>query len=669
MKKTIIQLFILVITSCSCLLAPAGARAQVLLQVDPSQPWIGYMNVFALPVNGGAYEFGFADGTAALQAVFSSTNLVLSPCTNVWETVDTTYVQADGRTPAVDMDANFYVENNALLNTNVIFSGTCSSNTLTLNPEPLTGVSYTSVAFVKVFDSGYTLLGSVTTNLIAGQFFSIAFNTTIANAAHVQYGFETFGPDASPTNTTLGDVVVAVAGQSATVTVDPSQNWLGYMNVSDLPVANGGDGVHQFGSPWGVPNLQAFLTQSNLTLLPCTNVWETTNTYWVQANGTTPNKMCDASAYVQNDNLINTNLIFIGTCQSNSLTLSPEPLTGVTYTSSAFIKTFDASFNLLGTSTIPLSAGKSFEISLNTSGAAHVQYGFETVGPDANPATAASLGAVVLSASVPPSPTPVLTNNAPTPTLPQSAVLSLYNSSGVYTNHPIERWLATWSGAAESPFTIPATGRTVLKYSNLQYAGVEFYNNDPTLGAGGDNVGGATNFSINTTGYDTMHVDLWTPNGNQFGVQLVSINPTEAAQVNFVPPGGGITNFGWVSLNIPLSSFATANPLTVFTNLQQLLWLDNMTNGVSGSTFYLDNVYFYNSSAQVSRPSIGASVVNGSMQISVATQMGHSYVIQYKNLLTDPVWQTLTTLTGNGSIQLATDVRNQSSRFYRILVQ
>ena len=48
----------------------------------------------------------------------------------------------------------------------------------------------------------------------------------------------------------------------------------------------------------------------------------------------------------------------------------------------------------------------------------------------------------------------MLTNAAPTPTRPQSAVLSMYNSSGVYTNHPVERWLASWSGAGESTFLI-----------------------------------------------------------------------------------------------------------------------------------------------------------------------------------------------------------------------
>jgi hypothetical protein len=675
MKIRLTKLVALLMALGTILGGTSRLNAQVLVTVDPSQPWIGYMNVFALPANGGGYLFGFVDGTAALRANFSTTNLTLSPCTNVWETTDTSYVQADGRTPAVDMDANLYVENNSLANTNVVFVGSCVSNSLTTQPEPLTGVTYSSVAFIKIFDGSYNLLGESSSNLIAGKSFSISLNT--AGATHVQYGFETIGPDAAPTNNTLGNVVVAVAGQSATVTVDPSQSWIGFMNVSDLPVSAGGDGAFQFNSAWGTTALQAYLTATNLTLEPCTNVWETTDTFWVQAGGVIPNKINDASMYVQNDNLVNTNLIFIGTCLSNNLTTQPEPLTGITYTSVAFIKIFDGSFNLLGSATSTgLTAGQPFAISLNTGGATHVQYGFETVGPDANPATSLSLGSVVLSASIPPNPAPTLTNNAPTPSRPQSKVLSLYNSSGVYTNHPVEDFLATWSGANLSSFTIPgAGGRTVLKYSNTQFAGVEFYNN---VGINGPNIGGATNYAINTTGYDTFHVDLWTPNGNMFGIQLVSIDPmTQAAQVNFLPTNGvnSISNFTWISLDIPLSSFAAANPGTIFTNLEQLLWVDNQTTngvaaGIIGATYYIDNVYFYNSTfVAPAQPKISVSSSGGNVQLSFATQTGYTYTVLYKNHLTDAVWTTLSSIPGNNSTQIVPDVKSQSSRFYRVSVQ
>jgi hypothetical protein len=237
----------------------------------------------------------------------------------------------------------------------------------------------------------------------------------------------------------------------------------------------------------------------------------------------------------------------------------------------------------------------------------------------------------------------------------------MYNSSGVYTNTPVERWLASWSGSGEGTYTIPGTGRTVLKYSNLQYAGVEFYDT-----ANGDNVGGTTNYSIDAAPYDTFHVDVWTPNANQFGIQLVSLNPTVGPQVDFLPASGAITNYGWVSLDIPLSTFTSINPGLVLSHLQQLLWIDNQSGGgFTGGTFYIDNVYFYKSAA-ISSPKLTVSISNGGIQLNFPTQMGVTYDVQYKTNLTDAVWQTLSSVSGTGAAQIASDPANQKSRFYRL---
>jgi len=208
----------------------------------------------------------------------------------------------------------------------------------------------------------------------------------------------------------------------------------------------------------------------------------------------------------------------------------------------------------------------------------------------------------------------------------------------------------------------------VLKYSNLQYAGVEFYNNDPTLGAGGDNVGGPINYAINTTGYDTFHVDVWTPNANQLGIQLVSINPTEAAQVDFLPASGKITNGSWISIDIPISTFQATNALTDFTDLQQMLWIDNQGGGgFTGGIFYIDNVYFYSNSG-AAQPTMSAALSGGSIQLTFPTQNGFNYTVQYKTNLTDATWQTLSTIGGNGASQTVPDPANQKSRFYRVYV-
>lgn len=352
---------------------------------------------------------------------------------------------------------------------------------------------------------------------------------------------------------------VTAQSQTTNVYVDPSQNWIGYMNIFDLP-SNGG--ALEFGQAWGTTALPAVFNGSLLTIGPNVNTYNASDPYWANPDGS-GNKTCDASFYVQNDALAGSTITFSGYCQSNTL-VSP-------YTSVAFIKDYNSGYALNASISGTLVTGQTFSITLATSPGDHIQYGFETIGPDANPATVASLGSVLVSSNavVPPPPSSP-TNNAPTPTRPAGSVLSMYDSSGVYANHPIEHWYAGWSGANGSDYTIPQTGRMVKEYANMQYAGVEFYDT-----ADGDNVGGATDYSIDASSYSTMHVDVWTPNANQSGIQLVSLNPTEVAQVDFFPASNTITSNGWVSLDIPLSQFTTANSSLTLNHLQQLLWIDN----------------------------------------------------------------------------------------------
>jgi PEP-CTERM motif len=183
----------------------ANANAQTVLTVDPTQSWIGFMNVFAINPGGtpnyGAYEFGSAWGTADLQASFAGPVLTLSPCTNVWETTDTYWVQADGMTPNKWMDASMYVQNDALAGQDLTFYGYTPSDTL--------NSAYSCVAFIKDFNASYSLVSSATVNLAAGQAFDISLATNPGD--HIQYGFETQGLDANPlTDYTLGSVQVTV---------------------------------------------------------------------------------------------------------------------------------------------------------------------------------------------------------------------------------------------------------------------------------------------------------------------------------------------------------------------------------------------------------------------------------------------------------------------------
>jgi hypothetical protein len=113
------------------------------------------------------------------------------------------------------MDASFYVEDNSLAGQTVTFNGVCLSNTL--------ASGYNSTAFIKVFAPDYSSNYGQTASLVTGQPFSVVL--TCDPGSHVQYGFETQGIDASPTNLpNLGKVVLAVQSGDPSVPTLASQS-------------------------------------------------------------------------------------------------------------------------------------------------------------------------------------------------------------------------------------------------------------------------------------------------------------------------------------------------------------------------------------------------------------------------------------------------------------
>lgn len=247
------------------------------------------------------------------------------------------------------------------------------------------------------------------------------------------------------------------------------------------------------------------------------------------------------------------------------------------------------------------------------------------------------------------------TNNAPTPTVPPSRVLSMYNSSGTYADHGGINWYASWSGGGANFAITNPPGSTVLKKLGMTFWGVEFYSPN----------------QIDTTGYNTLHVDVWTLNANQFGIQLVSLSPTMAAQVNLPPSSGAITTNHWVSLDIPLSQFTNANPNTVMSFLQQLLFLDDGTvgPGVTAGNFYVDNVYFY---AAATPPTVlSPAVGGGNFTAQSASQTGFDYVLQATPSLAPATWTNIQTNAGTGgTLNFSVPVSPGSpQQFFRINVQ
>ena len=162
--------------------------ADTTVTVDPGAAWIGFMNVFEIPANGGGYVFGSGWGTADLVATFSGPVLTLAPNTigdpdPFWYTPS----GGPGATGNKIMDANMYVEPaGSLPGQLVTFKGSVLSNTLL--------PSHTSVAFIKDFAPDFSSSNTITVPLTPGVF-SISLATIDDPGRHVQYGFETIGPD------------------------------------------------------------------------------------------------------------------------------------------------------------------------------------------------------------------------------------------------------------------------------------------------------------------------------------------------------------------------------------------------------------------------------------------------------------------------------------------
>ncbi len=60
----------------------------------------------------------------------------------------------------------------------------------------------------------------------------------------------------------------------------------------------------------------------------------------------------------------------------------------------------------------------------------------------------------------------------------------------------------------------------------------------------------------------------------------------------------------------------------------------------------------------------------GTFRLSMSTSSGRTYVLEYKNSLTDSAWKVLTSVPGDGTVKtLADPTATASQRFYRVRVE
>jgi hypothetical protein len=176
------------------------ATADVSVGIDPSgAAWLGYMNVFELPANGGGFVFGSSWGVADLVANFDdgANTLTMSPNT-IGDPNEYWYQEAPGGDPNDPnnggpgapgnkiMQANLYQESfGGLAGQTVNFSGTILSTSLT--------DAHQARVFIRDFAGDFSSSVDVFADVDAAGNFSISLDTIDDASRVVQWGIQLEG--------------------------------------------------------------------------------------------------------------------------------------------------------------------------------------------------------------------------------------------------------------------------------------------------------------------------------------------------------------------------------------------------------------------------------------------------------------------------------------------
>ncbi len=169
--------------------------AQNNINFDPAAAngtgWIGFMNVFETPANGGGFVFASGWGVGDLVVVDNMDGTVSLKPNRVND--PDPFWQTGGLTGNKIMDASYYLQDDNLVGTAFTFNGEILANTI--DDSALT---YPIVyeAFIKVFNADYSSFTAYTADISSTGTFSIALaaNQSITGD-HVQYGFQMIGPN------------------------------------------------------------------------------------------------------------------------------------------------------------------------------------------------------------------------------------------------------------------------------------------------------------------------------------------------------------------------------------------------------------------------------------------------------------------------------------------
>ncbi len=197
------------------LVAPARA---IDVTIDSGTMTNGYMNVFELPSNGGAYVFGTAWGVADLNATFPTSSTVNFTPNTIPDPNPFWYTPSGGpgATGNKIMEANLYAQNDGgLAGQTITFKGNVTSFTLQTGTNPNT--DYTFKAFVRDFAPDFSSVVETLIPITSTGEFTATLATINDPARHVQWGLQMKGPDVWITDVAAkGSVTVTAVPEPST---------------------------------------------------------------------------------------------------------------------------------------------------------------------------------------------------------------------------------------------------------------------------------------------------------------------------------------------------------------------------------------------------------------------------------------------------------------------
>ena len=359
-----------------------------------------------LTVTTGPYEISLTSGSG----FGTNANLVPTGGTLASTMI---YVRLNGSTPANPVTGQVTITSAGVGDVIVDLDGQI------LNPDP---VVFTSEDTLSGFSHFVGTPSAEQSFDVSGNFLQGDISVDVSNSVF-EIALDAAGPYTSNLSIPASNMV----------TSDPSSNWVGYMNVFELP-ENGG--AFQFGGPWGLPDLKTTLnTGSNsITLQPNFNTYNDNQTdgYWVNQTTLEGNKFMEANTFVEPGAGFNDQgLIFTGNVTSFTLDTAQ-------YDAKCFIKALDPNAGYAdafgGSKTFDLPMSGSFSVSATAAelpAGLIIQYGFMVTGRNANPADELTLGSVEVegvsvSTSVPVTPVYVRLNG---PVLNYNQVGEIYVTS------------------------------------------------------------------------------------------------------------------------------------------------------------------------------------------------------------------------------------------------